>query len=52
MVFYPIFGKLLILCAKNRGFSFKPLQVGRRIKGTRFSWKRETVKKLGTFSVT
>jgi len=30
----------------------KPLQGGRRIKGTRFTWKRELVKKLGTFSVT
>jgi len=30
----------------------KPLQVLWRIKGTRFTWKRELVKKLGTFSVT
>jgi len=30
----------------------KPLRVLGRIKGTRFTWKRELVKKLGTFSVT
>ena len=37
---------------KNRKIKVKPLRVLGRIKGTRFTWKREAVKKLGTFSVT
>jgi hypothetical protein len=37
---------------KNRKIKVKPLHAVGRIKGTRFTWKREPVKKLGTFSVT